>query len=85
MVSVLDLSGVSNYTDVLSKYLNSLEANWLGITATTPQLPAAIKLAKIIREIRSDIKLVLGGPHVTLTYSAVKIEEKMGVNGGRAK
>jgi anaerobic magnesium-protoporphyrin IX monomethyl ester cyclase len=84
-VSVLDLSGVSNYTDVLSNYLNSLEANWLGITATTPQLPAAIKLAKIIREIRPDIRLVLGGPHVTLTYSAVKIEEKMGVNDGRAK
>jgi radical SAM superfamily enzyme YgiQ (UPF0313 family) len=84
-VGVLDLSGVSNYTDALETYLDNNSIEWLGITCTTPQLPAAVKLAKIIRSVSPDLKIVLGGPHVTLTYSAVKVEKKAGIANGRAQ
>ena len=78
-VGVLDLSGVSNYTEALETYISDNHIEWIGITCTTPQLPAAVKLAKLIREITPSLKIVLGGPHVTLTYSAVKVEEKAGI------
>lgn len=84
-VGVLDLSGVDNYLSALEGYLNGADIEWIGITCTTPQLPAAVKLAKVIREIRPNLRIVLGGPHVTLTYSAVKVEEKNGVVNGRAR
>lgn len=77
-VGVLDLSGVSNYTEALETYLEDNDIEWIGITCTTPQLPAAVKLAKIIREKAPHLRLVLGGPHVTLTYSAVKVEKSLG-------
>lgn len=83
-VGVLDLSGVSNFTEALESYLQTNNDEWVGITCTTPQLPAAVKLAKVIRSIKPDLKIVLGGPHVTLTYSAVKVEKKAGFEDGRA-
>jgi len=83
-VGVLDLSGVSNYTEALESYLAQNDIEWIGLTSTTPQLPAAVKLARIIRQKRPDLRIVLGGPHVTLTYSAVKLETKKGIANGRA-
>jgi len=83
-VGVLDLSGISNYTEVMRTYLENTDIDWIGITSTTPQLPAAVKLSQIIKDIRPDLRLVLGGPHVTLTYSAVKVEQKLGITNGRA-
>ena len=84
-VGVLDLSGVDNYLDALTSYLESADIEWIGITCTTPQLPAAVKLSKKIRTIKPNLRIVLGGPHVTLTYSAVKVEEKHGIVNGRAR
>ena len=83
-VGVLDLSGVSNYTEAIKTYLEDSDIEWIGITTTTPQLPASVKIAKIIKSIAPNLRIVLGGPHVTLTYSAVKIEEKSGIVNGRA-
>ena len=84
-VGVLDLSGVSNYLEALESYIKDEEIEWVGITCTTPQLPAAVKLAKLIRSIAPKLRIILGGPHVTLTYSAVKVEERDGVVNGRAR
>ena len=53
-------------------------ARVVALTATTPQLPAAAQIAERIRRVRPDIKVVLGGPHVTLVHSAVKLEKKLG-------
>jgi len=83
-VGVLDLSGVSNYLDALASYVKTADIEWIGITATTPQLPAAVKIAKTIRENAPNLRIVLGGPHVTLTYSAVKVEKKLNRPEGRA-
>jgi radical SAM superfamily enzyme YgiQ (UPF0313 family) len=83
-VNFLDLSGIENYLDALSDYVATSGDAAVGITATTPQLPAVIKIARRIRELRPDLKLVLGGPHVTLVYSALKLERKRAVVHGRA-
>jgi len=84
-VGVVDLSGVDNYLDALDSYVETADIEWIGITCTTPQLPAAVKVANRIRRLRPDLCIVLGGPHVTLTYSAVKVEQKNKIVNGRAQ
>jgi radical SAM superfamily enzyme YgiQ (UPF0313 family) len=84
-VGVLDLSGVSNYESALEAYIRTADIEWIGITCTTPQLPAAVNLSKIIKKFRPNLKIILGGPHVTLTYSALKVENKAGITDGRAR
>lgn len=83
-VNFLDLSGIENYVSALAGYLATSRDLAVGITTTTPQLPAVMKLAAAARAHRPDLKLILGGPHVTLVYSALKIERKRGVPNGRA-
>jgi radical SAM superfamily enzyme YgiQ (UPF0313 family) len=80
-VNFLDLSGVENYLAPLADYLTHGRDAVIGITATTPQLPAVMQIAATIRRLRPDLKLILGGPHVTLVYSAQKLEKKRGVVG----
>jgi anaerobic magnesium-protoporphyrin IX monomethyl ester cyclase len=79
-VDMLDLSGVENYLDVIDDYLTSGDsASIVGITATTPQVPYAVKISSFLKD-RVD-KVILGGPHVTLMHTAAKREEKKGFNG----
>lgn len=83
-VEVLDLSGVENYQEVLAKYFGgSQESDWVGITATTPQLPKVMEIAALIRKITPKNRLVIGGPHATLVYAALKMECRSG-SAGRA-
>ena len=82
-VEVLDLSGIENYEEVARVHAASSPASCFGITATTPQMPAAAKTAAAIRSVRPDARVILGGPHVTLVNAAVKGEAKRG-SGGRA-
>ena len=82
-VNFLDLSGVENYLAPLEDYLVTCQDAAIGITATTPQLPAVMRIAATIRRLRPDLKLILGGPHVTLVYSAKKLEHKRGISDGR--
>jgi radical SAM superfamily enzyme YgiQ (UPF0313 family) len=44
-----------------------------------------MRIARAIRDLRPELKLILGGPHVTLAYSALKLERKRGISGGRAQ
>ncbi|MBF0375321.1 MAG: B12-binding domain-containing radical SAM protein [Alphaproteobacteria bacterium] len=83
-VEVLDLSGIENYTEVVEDYLAVAEIDAIGITATTPQLPSVMRVARTIRERRPALRQILGGPHVTLAYAALKAENKRAVIGGRA-
>ncbi len=83
-VNVLDLSGIKNYVEALDAYLADSPDAVIGITATTPQLPAVFEIARAIRRRRPDIRLILGGPHVTLTVAARKLEMKLDRPRGRA-
>jgi len=82
-VELLDLSGIENYEDVVRLHASSSHAMHYGITATTPQMPAAVRVADAIRSARPAAITILGGPHVTLVSSAVK-RELRALTGGRA-
>ena len=75
-VEMLDLSGVEDFEQVLKSYLVNSDIDCFGLTATTPQMPAATKLLNQIRSIKPTARVILGGPHVTLIHSAYKYEIK---------
>lgn len=80
-VDVIDLSGISNYGKVVEDYCLDNKTAIFGLTATTPQLPAAIKILKTIRDYKPAAKVILGGPHVTLVNAAYKREKKLNIDG----
>mgnify|MGYP001562674522 FL=1 len=80
-VEKVDLSGIRNFVDAVKDHILVSEAKYFGITATTPQLPAATQVAQAIREIRPDAHLILGGPHITLVHAALKCEHREGRKG----
>jgi len=80
-VEVLDLSGIENFLEVAELHVRTTHARCVCLTSTTPQLPAAIDIARRIRQVRPDVRLILGGPHVTLVHSATKFEQKRGTVG----
>ena len=80
-VELLDLSGVTNYEEVVSLHLQRSTAECFGLTATTPQMPAATRIQETIRELRPSARIILGGPHVTLVCAAAKYERKRSILG----
>ena len=83
-VEVLDLSGVENFRDVVRDHAEQSVARCYGITATTPQMPAAANICQAIRAVRPDARIILGGPHITLVHAAAVSEAKRGVVGRAA-
>lgn len=80
-VEVLDLSGIENFQEVAKLHAKQTKATIFGLTATTPQMPAAFKITKAIRSARQDARLILGGPHITLVNAACKGEKRRKQNG----
>lgn len=83
-VSVLDLAGVSNFLEAVETYLATESPMAIGLTVTTPQLPAAVKIIQIIRARAPSIRIILGGPHITLTHTAHIREQNAQNTCGRA-
>jgi anaerobic magnesium-protoporphyrin IX monomethyl ester cyclase len=79
-VDVLDLSGVENFLLVVDNYCKNNNTDIFGLTASTPQIPFAVKIAKKIKSISSKTKLILGGPHVTLMNTSCKREAISGLD-----
>ena len=78
-VEVLDLSGVSNFLDAVAAHAAAQprgSAPTYGITATSPQLPAAVKIVGAIRAVAPAARIIIGGPHPTLANAAAKRETK---------
>lgn len=75
-VEVLDLSGVSNYLEAVDAHLEQRPSPVYGLTATTPQMPAASQIRDRIRARRPHARLILGGPHATLVNAAARMENK---------
>jgi anaerobic magnesium-protoporphyrin IX monomethyl ester cyclase len=80
-VEMLDLSGVENYEDVVRDHVRTRRVPCYGLTATTPQMPAATRIVSLVRSMDLDVRLVLGGPHVTLVHAAYKQERRRGMEG----
>src|SRR6185369_13175970 len=75
-VEVVDLSGIENFIEAMECHASRSEATIFGVTSTTPQMPAATKVAQSIRKVRPEARLILGGPHPTLVHAAYKKEAK---------
>jgi anaerobic magnesium-protoporphyrin IX monomethyl ester cyclase len=84
-VEVLDLSGIENYEEIVRLHAAQAPACHFGITATTPQMPAAVRIAAAIRAERRDARIILGGPHVTLVNAAAKRERTAGAESRATK
>ncbi len=85
-VDVLDVSGIKNYIDVVDNYLkNQEDILFIGLSATTPQMPLCYEIARFIKKNYSQYKIVLGGSHGTLIHTAAKLERKRGIDQGRAQ
>jgi len=80
-VEMLDLSGVENYEQAVRDYVSESAIDCFGLTATTPQMPAASKIYHIIRQARPEARIILGGPHVTLVHAAYRFEKKRSLVG----
>jgi anaerobic magnesium-protoporphyrin IX monomethyl ester cyclase len=65
IVDHLDLTGVSNYAEAVRDYAHDA---LFALTATTPQMPAAIA----IKEALGGARTILGGPHATLVNAAAR-------------
>ena len=48
-VDHLDLSGVENFIDVVKHYMLTHSPSCYALTATTPQMPSATRIAEVIR------------------------------------
>ncbi|MDD5657372.1 MAG: radical SAM protein, partial [Elusimicrobia bacterium] len=83
-VELLDLSGIANYEEVARLHARTSDAPVFGITATTPQMPAAARAARAIRGERPSARLILGGPHATLVNAAARSEHASGRPGRAA-
>jgi len=53
-----------SYEDV-GKIIKQYDPDLIGITATTSMMPDAYKVSRIAKDINENVKIVLGGPHVT--------------------
>ena len=84
-VEMVDLSGVQNFEAAAAEHARTSAAHVFGVTATTPQLPAAVKVTRAIRSARPDARVMLGGPHVTLVNAAYKREKSLGKLGRAAR
>ena len=70
-VEMIDCSGIENYLDAVGAHATQSSATVFGLTATTPQLPAARAIIDRLRSLRPDARVILGGPHVTLVNAAI--------------
>lgn len=75
--SVLDLSGVKNYEEITRDLTKNTRNKVFGISATTPQMPTAIKISHAIKAENPDSQVILGGPHATLVHAAFKKDNEI--------
>jgi anaerobic magnesium-protoporphyrin IX monomethyl ester cyclase len=67
---IFNFAGNIDWESILTDSLSEFE--YVGITALTPQLPNIIQICKFIRQNYPNIKIIIGGPHITLSYSSIQ-------------
>lgn len=64
-VEIIDLDFSGSSVNDLKNRIKQASPQYVGITATTPVFPNLIELAKVVKEVDSDIRVVAGGVHAT--------------------
>src|SRR6266496_203977 len=70
-VTLLDMQGSLMDTPELTRRLAAERPDLVGITAMTPTLPEALRVAKVARAVTPRARVVLGGVHPTLDPDGV--------------
>jgi len=70
-VNLLDMQGLLMDSAELARQIAAHAPDIIGITAMTPTIPEALKVAKLSRETAPKAKVVLGGVHPTLDPAGV--------------
>lgn len=65
-VELIDMQGLMMDSVELTKKIENTDAQLIGISSMTPTFPAALKVARIVREKAPNAKILLGGVHPTL-------------------
>lgn len=66
-VELIDLTGERNWKKIFSKVIAGRKPDFIGFTATTPDMPIVFSLLKIARKILPEARTVLGGAHATIS------------------
>lgn len=65
-VNILDMQGLLMDSPELVKSIAKYNPDLVGITAMTPTIPEALRVADLARTVAPQAKVVLGGVHPTL-------------------
>jgi anaerobic magnesium-protoporphyrin IX monomethyl ester cyclase len=71
-VFFLDLADCDNCFSLIDEFIEKNSINVICLTATTPQISYVFEYCKYIKE-KYKIKIILGGPHITLMYSSMNV------------
>ncbi len=75
-VRIIDSLALDYTFDDVFAEIKKYDPDVVGITSTTSMMPDAYKVAEIAKQYNSDIKVVMGGPHVTFTPELTLMESK---------
>lgn len=70
-VELIDMQGLMMDSNELIKRIETAKADLIGVTAMTTTFPAALKVAKLAKQVSPDAKILLGGVHPTLDPAGV--------------
>jgi anaerobic magnesium-protoporphyrin IX monomethyl ester cyclase len=70
-VDLLDMQGLLMDSNELIRQIREYAPDLVGITAMTPTLPEALKVAEISKQVAPEARVVLGGVHPTLDPAGV--------------
>jgi len=78
-VSVIDLNQIALGDDDFKQQISEIQPAIIGIYATTPSYNNSVKLANMAKAIDPGIKVVIGGPHVSVLSEEAIIEENIDI------
>ncbi|MEM4723570.1 MAG: radical SAM protein, partial [Candidatus Hadarchaeum sp.] len=64
-VKIVDAVAEGYDLENLGRIIRSYDPELIGLTATTSMMPDAYETVKVAKKINENVKIVLGGPHVT--------------------
>ncbi len=74
-VSILDLAGRKDYAEAaIDHAISHPEVTCYGLTATAPDYHLAVEIAKSIKSVRTDVRLILGGAHASTDPASCEVD-----------
>ncbi len=81
-VEIADLTGEKKWKEIFSQKLKSQKPEFIGFTATTPDMPIVLSLLKTARKILPKSKTVIGGPHAIIAPESLSMFDAVAAGEG---